>query len=354
MDREELGILIESVGKFMAREIDPHVDEIDLYPAKAHPFDLYDRIFQAGLMRLEDMDDDFLRPANVVPLLMAMSDHCAGIGAFTAYTIAGEIFRRSSNCGDIPPGVVSIALFEADDIGVEDGRFDFDASLERGTLTGLKRSVMLAPLADLIAVFCKEDGKGRIAIVKAGSKKVNVGPPVGLIGTRALACADVDVDRVKALAVEALEPGRIARLLARTKMFTAACACGTATAALKAARQYATERYQGGKVIVEHDAIRLLHAKNRAAVESATAALIAAAEAFDDDGRDSWIRAIRAGATASEVSVTAAVDAVQILGGYGYMRDFGLEKRLRDAVALSVLPIDGTRAALFCDALEGR
>lgn len=354
MDREELGILIESVGKFMAREIDPHVDEIDLYPAKAPPFDLYDRVFQAGLMRLEDMDDNFLRPANVVQLLVAMSSHCAGVAAFTAHTIAGEIFRRSSSGGDIPPGVVSIALFEENDIGVEDGRFDFDASLERGTLKGLKRSVMLAPLADLAAVLCLEGGKGRIAWVKAGSKKVKVGPPVGLIGTRALACADVDFDGVKALAVEELEPGSIARLLARTKLFTAACACGTATAALQAARQYAAERYQGGKVIEGHDAVRLLYAKNMAAVESATAALIAVAEAFDDKGMDSWIRSIRAGAAASEASVTAAVDAVQILGGYGYMRDFGLEKRLRDAVALSVLPIDGTRAVLFCDWLESQ
>ncbi|MFC1888191.1 acyl-CoA dehydrogenase family protein [Thermodesulfobacteriota bacterium] len=354
MDREELGILLESVGKFMEREIDPHADEIDLYPAKPHPFDLFDRVFQAGLMRLEDMDDDFLRPANVVKLLIAMSGHCAGVAAFTAYTIAGEIFRRSLGGGDTSPGVVSIALFEEADIGVEECRFDFSTSLERGVVRGTKRSVMLAPRSDLVAVFCRAGDKGRIAWVKADSKKVKIGTPVGLIGARALPCADVDLDGAKALAVEDLEPGCVARLLARMGLYTAACACGTAMAALRAARQYAAERYQGGKVIEKHDAVRLLYAKNIAAVESATAALVAAAEAFEDDGVDSWIRSIRAGAVASEASATAAVDAVQVLGGYGYMRDFGLEKRLRDAVALSVLPIDGTRASLFCDSLDRR
>ncbi len=49
--------------------------------------------------------------------------------------------------------------------------------------------------------------------------------------------------------------------------------------------------------------------------------------------------------------MNALLDAIQIHGGYGYMRDYGIEKRFRDAVTLSLLPFDNTRLALM---LAGR
>lgn len=59
----------------------------------------------------------------------------------------------------------------------------------------------------------------------------------------------------------------------------------------------------------------------------------------------------RAKAAASAAAVNAGLDAIQVLGGYGYMRDYGVEKRFRDAATLSVLPLDGTRLLLIGNTL---
>lgn len=75
---------------------------------------------------------------------------------------------------------------------------------------------------------------------------------------------------------------------------------------------------------------------------------------LDRDLPGSVVEALRVRAIVGRSIVRAASDAVQVLGGYGYMREFGQEKRLRDAIMLSLLPLDGTRAALLAARLERR
>ncbi len=55
---------------------------------------------------------------------------------------------------------------------------------------------------------------------------------------------------------------------------------------------------------------------------------------------------------ASDVAMKVTVDALQIFGGYGYMRDYGVEKAMRDAAVLSLLPLSNARAELLITALE--
>jgi alkylation response protein AidB-like acyl-CoA dehydrogenase len=101
-------------------------------------------------------------------------------------------------------------------------------------------------------------------------------------------------------------------------------------------------------MICEHDAVALMYARGMAGVESSLAAVVQAARQCDRPSRRGALAAIRAKILASEVARGALADAVQMLGGYGYMRDYGIEKRFRDAVTLSLLPADNTRLALLC------
>lgn len=123
------------------------------------------------------------------------------------------------------------------------------------------------------------------------------------------------------IAFSALDSGRLG---------IAAVAVGIAQAALDDAVAYANERTTFGKKIVDHQGLGFLLADMTAAVDSARATYIDAARR-----RDAGIDYSRAASVAKLVCTDAAMkvttDAVQVFGGYGYTRDFRVERYMRDA-----------------------
>jgi len=112
----------------------------------------------------------------------------------------------------------------------------------------------------------------------------------------------------------------------------AAQAVGIARAALEAATAYAAERKQFGRSIREFEAIQFKLA-NMATRVAASRALLHAAARAKDAGEDGAVRqaASMAKLFASETAMWVATEAVQIFGGYGYIKDFPVEKLFRDA-----------------------
>jgi alkylation response protein AidB-like acyl-CoA dehydrogenase len=113
----------------------------------------------------------------------------------------------------------------------------------------------------------------------------------------------------------------------------AAIAVGIAKGAADAARKYAAERYQGGTQIEEHPAVKMLIAGAEASIAAAEATLYALQE-----GELTSFKGLKKSAAAKltvmELCSRAVTDCLQTFGGYGYMEDFGMEKRLRDVTVL--------------------
>ena len=127
----------------------------------------------------------------------------------------------------------------------------------------------------------------------------------------------------------------------------AAAAAGLAEQACDKAIEYARERYQGGRLIVDHAHVRALLGAMQAQAFSAAAAVQLAAR------RPASVEAaIEAKIAATDAALRCATDAVQVLGGYGYMRGYGLEKAMRDAAVLTLLPISNLRAEMLSTALR--
>lgn len=122
-------------------------------------------------------------------------------------------------------------------------------------------------------------------------------------------------------AMEALDQGR---------MGVAAQAIGIAQAALEHALRYAHERKQFEEPIVNFQAIQFKLADMATGLEAARALLHEAARA-KDRGDDVNLKAGMAKLYASEMATAVTSDAVQIFGGYGYMRDYPVERLMRDA-----------------------
>jgi alkylation response protein AidB-like acyl-CoA dehydrogenase len=123
------------------------------------------------------------------------------------------------------------------------------------------------------------------------------------------------------IALAALDSGRLG---------IAACATGLAQAALDLAADYAKKREQFGHPIAEFEGLRFLLAEMAAAVDSARATYLIAARKRDV-GRPFSRDAAVAKMITSDVAMKVTTDAVQVLGGYGYTRDYPAERYMREA-----------------------
>jgi butyryl-CoA dehydrogenase len=111
----------------------------------------------------------------------------------------------------------------------------------------------------------------------------------------------------------------------------AAQALGIAQGALELVVKYAKERQQFGKSISSFQGIQWMLADMATAVESARALVYACARAIDGGVKDISKESAMAKMYASDVAMKVTVDALQIFGGYGYMKDYPIEKYVRDA-----------------------
>jgi butyryl-CoA dehydrogenase len=211
---------------------------------------------------------------------------------------------------------------------------------DRWVLNGTKNFITNGPVADLAIVLANTDpAKGSRGItaflVPTKTPGLSFGPPDDKLGIRGAPsaqlfladCAVGDDARLGPegdgfkIALRTLDGGRIG---------IAAQALGIARAAFEDAVRYARERKTFGQPIAEHQAIQFKLADMRTEIEAARMLLWRAATKKDAGGAYSTDAAM-AKLFASEVANRAAKEAVQIFGGYGYLRDFPAERHFRDA-----------------------
>jgi alkylation response protein AidB-like acyl-CoA dehydrogenase len=139
-----------------------------------------------------------------------------------------------------------------------------------------------------------------------------------------------DEGRGFSIALAALDAGRLG---------IAACATGVAQAALDAAVAYASERKQFGRPIIEFQGLAFMLADMATSVSAARALYLAAARR-KDAGLPYGQQAAMAKLFASDTAMKVTTDAVQVLGGYGYVEDFPVERLMREAKVLQI--VEGT------------
>jgi len=129
-----------------------------------------------------------------------------------------------------------------------------------------------------------------------------------------------------------------------TRPGIAAQAVGVAQGALEAAVDYAKERIQFGHPIISFQAVQHMLANMAIDVEAARALVYAVARAIDSGGKSFSKESAMAKVFASDTAMRVTTDAVQIFGGVGYMRDYPVEKMMRDAKIMQIY--EGTNQVL--------
>jgi alkylation response protein AidB-like acyl-CoA dehydrogenase len=153
--------------------------------------------------------------------------------------------------------------------------------------------------------------------------------------TSSLVFEDVRVPEGNMIGEEGMGFKQALRILDGGRVSIAALSVGLAQGALDAALKYANERQQFGKKLADFQAIQFKLAMM--ATEISAARLMTYKSAYlKDKGEDYSIEASKAKYFASEVSVRCATEAVQIHGGYGYIKEYPVEKFYRDAKLLTI------------------
>ena len=129
-----------------------------------------------------------------------------------------------------------------------------------------------------------------------------------------------------------------------TRPGIAAQAVGVAQGALEAAIDYAKKRIQFGHPIISFQAVQHMLANMATDVEAARALVYAVARAIDSGGKSFSKESAMAKVFASDTAMRVTTDAVQIFGGVGYMRDYSVEKMMRDAKITQIY--EGTNQVL--------
>ena len=197
-------------------------------------------------------------------------------------------------------------------------------------LTGGKTNVIGARIASYFTVLAKTNDERFVwLLVKKDSPGLEIKAEKPKTGLRAcpvndIVFRDIVIQQEDILARSDTLSG-LYEYYRYTEVALASVAIGMAKQAYKSGIIYAVERYQGGKIICDHDAIKMMLADMALALESARSMVNSSTDAF--------LYAANAVLAAEKI----CLDSIQIHGGYGYMKDYKVERILRDVKTLQSL-----------------
>ena len=213
-------------------------------------------------------------------------------------------------------------------------------------INGTKQWITNGGEAEIYSIIAKTDkergARGASAfIVEKGTPGFEFGKKEKKLGIRASATRELIFDECRVhkknlLAKEGMGFIVAMKTFDQTRPGIAAQAVGLAQGAVNEAIAYARERKTFGKPIIAHQAVQHMLADMATQVEAARALTYAAARYADSGAKDIAKFASMAKLFSSDICMQITVDVVQIFGGYGYMRDYPVEKMMRDAKILQI------------------
>ena len=208
-------------------------------------------------------------------------------------------------------------------------------------LNGVKRWITNAGVSEFYTVMAVTDPEKRSRgisafVVEKGDAGVSFGAPEKKLGIKGSPTREVYLDNVRIpadrmIGAEGTGFATAMKTLDHTRITIAAQALGIAQGALDYAAGYVKERRQFGKAIAEFQGIQFMLADMAMKLEAARQLTYAAAARSQRGDGDLTFFGAAAKCFASDAAMEITTDAVQLLGGYGYTRDYPLERMMRDA-----------------------
>jgi acyl-CoA dehydrogenase len=349
---EEQEALRDLVRDFAAREIAPVAAELDR--EQRHSPEIVQKYHDIGFLHCavpEEYGGGGLGSLEGCLVIEELAAVCGGVAAalggntlgLTPLLISGspELKNELLPAHTSGPNIAAFNLTEAgagsDAAAMRTtARFEGEAYV----INGSKTFITNGSVATLHSVFAMEDpAQGRNGIsafmVPAHAPGITVGKKEDKMGQRAADTCEVIFEDVRIPSHYRLGKGfdgfTIAMMtLDDSRATVGAGAVGIARAAMEVAAAYAKERMQFGRAIAELQTIQVMLADMAMQVDAARLLCWKAAW-LRDNGRRNTKESAVAKCFAGDTAMQVTTDAVQILGGYGYMKDYPVEKYMRDA-----------------------
>ncbi|RZU73364.1 alkylation response protein AidB-like acyl-CoA dehydrogenase [Micromonospora kangleipakensis] len=208
-------------------------------------------------------------------------------------------------------------------------------------LNGVKRWITNAGVSEYYTVFAVTDPTARSRgisafVVEKSDAGVSFGAPEKKLGIKGSPTREVYLDNVRIpadrmIGADGTGFATAMKTLDHTRVTIAAQAVGIAQGALDYAKGYVSERKQFGKAIAEFQGIQFMLADMGMKLEAARQLTYTAAGKSERGDADLTYFGAAAKCFASDAAMEITTDAVQLLGGYGYTRDYPVERMMRDA-----------------------
>jgi len=350
---EEQKMVQELARKIAKEKIRPVAAKHD--QTEEYPWEVIKVIADAGLFGLFIPEEYGGMGTNVLSLCIAteeLSRACGGIAVCYAASALGTfpilLFGNDEQKKKYLPDLASgkrVAAF-----AITEPEAGSDASAIKTTarkegnhyiLNGLKHFITNGGDAEIYVVIAMTDkskgARGASAfIVEKGTPGFTFGKKEEKLGirassTRELVFTDCKIPKENLLSREGMGFIVTMKTFDLSRPGVAAQALGIAQGALDLAVKYAKERHQFGKSISSFQGIQWMIADMATEVEAARALVYCTAKMVDTGKTDVSKESAMAKMFASDVAMKVSLDALQIFGGYGYMRDYPIEKYVRDA-----------------------
>ena len=355
---EEQLELQEMVREFVDKEITPYAAEMD---AENHMRDgLIDKANEMGLLNVivpEELDGPGLDSISVATIYEELGKGCAGVATSLAANslatvpvlLAGTDEQKKMYCDILNNGGLAAFALTEPGAGSDAGGVSTRAvhNKEEGTYTlnGTKMFITNGGLAEIFLVFANTRKTGGIRgltafIVPKDTPGFSVGKKENKMGIRPsntteLVLQDVVIPESYRVGREG-EGFRIAmNTLDSARPFVGAVSVGIAQAALDCAVKYAKERRQFGQPIASFQMVQGMLADMAMKVETARL-MVQKACWMRDQGMEFSKEAAMAKCYAADVAMQVTTDAVQVMGGYGYTKEYPVEKMMRDAKIMQI------------------
>ena len=355
---EEQLELQEMVREFVEKEITPYAAEMD---AENHMRDgLIDKANEMGLLNVivpEELDGPGLDSISVATIYEELGKGCAGVATSLAANslatvpvlLAGTDEQKKMYCDILNNGgLAAFALTEpgaGSDAGGVSTRAVHNKEESTYTLNGTKMFITNGGLAEIFLVFANTRKTGGIRgltafIVPKDTPGFSVGKKENKMGIRPsntteLVLQDVVIPESYRVGREG-EGFRIAmNTLDSARPFVGAVSVGIAQAALDYAVKYAKERRQFGQPIASFQMVQGMLADMAMKVETARL-MVQKACWMRDQGMEFSKEAAMAKCYAADTAMQVTTDAVQVMGGYGYTKEYPVEKMMRDAKIMQI------------------
>ena len=354
-EQKEIVELTREIAKERILPVRAELDETETFP-----WDIMNILAEAGLFGI-------YIPEQYGGLDFGNYENCLAVEELSRYCIGVSVSFAASGLGCYP-----ILLYGSEDqkkkylpliasgkklaaFGITESSAGSDAASIRMTavkegneyvLNGVKQWITNggeAEIYSVVAITNKSKGpRGASAFIVEkdtpgftfGKKEKKLG--IRASATRELVFEDCRIPAENLIAKEGMGFIVAMKTFDQTRPGIAAQGVGLAQGALDAAVEYARERVTFGKPIISHQAVQHMLADMATQIEAARALMYLSARTADARSKDLPKVSAMSKLFSTDVAMKVTTDVVQIFGGYGYMRDYPVEKMMRDAKILQI------------------